>query len=131
MQDNFITVMAVFSLNGKEYMYKVPKTTKVEIGDFLVVITDKVNAKASLNNLKIVLVTEVHEDDEIDYESDTYIKWAVSKLSFEEYDAQLVEDVNHKDKIRQIQRQRARAAMLNALNGENATTIQHIKNAEM
>ena len=78
--NDYYTIGVVFSsdVTAKQYTYKVDKSMKVEEEDYVVVLAD--------GQYKIVMVASIHEENQIDFNTNFAYKYIVDVLDFTTYD---------------------------------------------
>jgi len=78
--DDYYTVGIIFSTEAtaKRYTYKVDKSMSVEEDDYVVVLAD--------GEYKVVKIAEVHDEIQIDFNTNFAYKYIIDKIDFSTYE---------------------------------------------
>ncbi len=95
-QDNFKTISVQFQEGYKLYTYKCLKDVEIEDGDTVVVF--------ARNEYKCATVKAVHENSEIDYDSNITYKWIVQKVDTNLHDEILESEAKFAKAFKQIRK---------------------------
>lgn len=120
VQEGVVTVKVKFFEQGdlgiKEYVYRTRE--QFEVDDLALV---NVNG-----NYKVVKITQVDEDDEIDMDCETGYKWIVTKIDTSGYLANLESDQKAREIFRTAKRKQSKAKVLEAM-GFGGDTVDQLK----
>lgn len=106
LQENFYTIGVVLS-GGNSYTYKVPKELQLEKEDLIVI-----DVKGTT---KLAYVDEIHDEPQIDFDSNIDYKWIIQKVDFTEYNKILEAEKEALKKIKAAKRAKEKQEIIEGL----------------
>lgn len=123
IDNSFYTISVFFDDSRRLYTYKVKKSVELKVGDLVAVCRDK-----NINNVSLCHVAEIHEEIQIDFDSNIDYKWIIQKIDFDSYLAQVAMDEKANKTIKQAEiQERKRQAMDFAFQKLPANTIADLQ----
>lgn len=109
LQEGYTTCKAKFAVGGKDYTYKLPLDMGVNVGDHVVV---EVNGE-----YKVVLISTIHPEPEIDIRAPYALKWVVSKVDTTRYQDQMAREQQALEHLQKQERATAKKRAIEQLMG--------------